>query len=327
MPSWRTGVEQMFVTKLNIKKTYDTMPVLKASAIEVVSIKVNIPGGPSSTDIDLRVDKKQYVVVDGRARVNSPVIGDFGIRVEGDDEGPEFSESQRLQIIELLGLGIEEDAARSSHLRRLCEDVSNAVANDDWAGIEEAVKRASMLCPHPWYYKNIMSGSYSRTAWFAKSLELFEDDPEVGRRGRRPGPNMNGSTLVRELRDSNTNLFKVIALLANRANPNERLPADEFPNEFQRAPLHLAAEQSPPIIVELLLEYGADPNAKTSTGHTPLTLAGTVAHRHRRDGRREEYALVCKNIGLLLQHGARISDIDPNDWRFTDSLRIIQSLT
>jgi hypothetical protein len=209
------------------------------------------------------------------------------------------------------------DNARSNDLRKLCEEVSNAVRNDEWALIEVSMKKAAVLCPHPWYYKNIMRDSYSRTVWFTKSMELFEDDPEGGRKKRMPGPNINGQTLVQDFDSSNTNLFNVMTLLANGADPNERSHG-----EFHRAPLHFAVEM-PPIMVELLLEYNTDPNAKTSAGHTPLTLAGHWAHSKRSEGRREEFSLICKNIELLLLHGAQVSAIDQNDWRFTTESRII----
>lgn len=42
---------------------------------------------------------------------------------------------------------------------------------------------------------------------------------------------------------------------------------------MKQTPLHWAVEEDYPNLVKLLLEHGADPNAESKTGETPLSIA------------------------------------------------------
>jgi ankyrin repeat protein len=78
------------------------------------------------------------------------------------------------------------------------------------------------------------------------------------------------------------NLWTAIALdradelRAMVAKDRSLLTARMTRNEHRRTPLHHAVRKNRPRIVELLLELGADPNARDATGATALTTASEV---------------------------------------------------
>ncbi len=81
---------------------------------------------------------------------------------------------------------------------------------------------------------------------------------------------------------------------------------DEMPDaldkqdDLGRTPLHWATEESQLDAAELLLEKGANPNIKASTGATPLHLAS--------DSELMDMA------ALLTKHGADLDAVDENGW-------------
>jgi cytohesin len=70
----------------------------------------------------------------------------------------------------------------------------------------------------------------------------------------------------------NGNLIKVQTALENGANPNAKN------NNNGSTPLHIAAYKGHVEIVKILLDRGADLNAKDNTGHAPLHWAAIEGH-------------------------------------------------
>ena len=82
----------------------------------------------------------------------------------------------------------------------------------------------------------------------------------------------------------------------------KKIPADKIDVRFSgiMTVLHYACEHDNPVYVQLLIEHGADVNARNYKGVTPLMFAATSANP--------------PIISLLLAHGARINDIDHNGY-------------
>lgn len=79
-----------------------------------------------------------------------------------------------------------------------------------------------------------------------------------------------------------TGRAKIVAILLKAgADPNLPIPGEELRpgvnpsavTTYDRRPLHVAAIKGNPEIVRILIENGADVNARTSDGRTPLSLA------------------------------------------------------
>jgi ankyrin repeat protein len=75
--------------------------------------------------------------------------------------------------------------------------------------------------------------------------------------------------------------------------------------------LLLAAKGAYPDMMELLLQHGADPTAKTAEGTTALMLAAGVAIFNEGDdaGTEEE---TLRAVQLLVERGANVNDVDAN---------------
>jgi uncharacterized protein len=95
----------------------------------------------------------------------------------------------------------------------------------------------------------------------------------------------DGERILAAARDGNA--AAVRELLAR-----DRTLADAV-DEHRKTPLHLAAEHDHPEVAELLLDAGADLEAWTSWGATPLEWAGVLGSRRAGD--------------VLLAHGARLT--------------------
>lgn len=67
----------------------------------------------------------------------------------------------------------------------------------------------------------------------------------------------------------------------------------EGPELYKTTPLHLACANGELVLVDLLLEHGAEVNAKTSTGATPLHKA--IEARH------------LQTVKALVEHGANVN--------------------
>ena len=59
---------------------------------------------------------------------------------------------------------------------------------------------------------------------------------------------------------------------------NEMLKVINKPDDFQRTPLHMACNSGNEIAVSLLIQNGADLNAQTCGGETPLMKAAANGH-------------------------------------------------
>ena len=81
----------------------------------------------------------------------------------------------------------------------------------------------------------------------------------------------------------------VKALLLAKADPNA-------PTPYHYTPLMKAAEQDLPAVMEMLISFGADVNAKSKIGFTPIDLAA--------DSRQ------ANNIGILLRHGSKLPEME-----------------
>lgn len=92
-----------------------------------------------------------------------------------------------------------------------------------------------------------------------------------------------------------TGLFSVTRqLLADGYDPNESCSDGE-------TPLHLAARRGHEEVLVLLLEYGAEINAKATQGHTPLLSA-------------VHFEGNTSVVQTLLNHGADVNTADNNGW-------------
>ena len=80
---------------------------------------------------------------------------------------------------------------------------------------------------------------------------------------------------------------KVLELLAKGGNPNCR---------YDITPLHAAASRGNLELVKALLKAGANPNQRSSMGHTVLEFAMTS---------KRPLDVVCQIVDLLLRHGAK----------------------
>lgn len=80
--------------------------------------------------------------------------------------------------------------------------------------------------------------------------------------------------LVRTVFDGKATLENLRQMLRDGASPNARYTDDDgFGSRMDCAPLHLAARNEQADVIELLLSFGADPQALDEDGHTPLHTA------------------------------------------------------
>lgn len=114
----------------------------------------------------------------------------------------------------------------------------------------------------------------------------------------RAGANVNTRTsggrtpLIRAIK--NNNPVMVETLLCFGANPNQEGKHKSHLTVIGKRPLHYAAEFNQEDIVKLLLQYGADVNAKTSENDTPLHYACLLSKSN-------------EVIKLLINHGADVN--------------------
>lgn len=80
--------------------------------------------------------------------------------------------------------------------------------------------------------------------------------------------------LVTAIFDGKATLESLRQMLRDGASPNARYTDDGgFGSRMDCAPLHLAARNEQADVIELLLSFGADPQALDEDGHTPLHTA------------------------------------------------------
>ena len=80
--------------------------------------------------------------------------------------------------------------------------------------------------------------------------------------------------------------------------------ADIKDRNFDGTPLHSSAYQSNKKIAELLIDKGADVNAKNKYGHTPLDRAERVYDRHSPKVKADKK----ETIDLLSKHGGKTGE-------------------
>jgi hypothetical protein len=89
-----------------------------------------------------------------------------------------------------------------------------------------------------------------------------------------PEQERNNHALVTAVFDADVAAESLRQMLREGANPDARyVDGDGFGSRMDCSPLHLAARNDRPDIIELLLSFGANPQALDEDGHTPLHTA------------------------------------------------------
>lgn len=107
----------------------------------------------------------------------------------------------------------------------------------------------------------------------------------------------------------------VVFLLGVGANPNAK-------TNYGGTPLHAAAQEGHDAIVELLLNVGADPIAKDDNGHMPLSsaMAGVCAMIHQMKSDNEAEDLAKKEAYIAIFNRLLKAGADPNEISFGKTL-------